>query len=297
MRYYLENEFLQAEFESMGAELKSLKAKGDGREYMWSADPAYWAKTAPVLFPFIGKTVNMEYQYDGKTWPEDKHGFGQRVAYDVVEQSEKQIRFRITDSEETYAKYPFHFIFDIEYVLEGESLTENWYVTNTGENTMYFSVGGHAAFKCPLTGDGVRIGQQVKLIGAEHKNIIFSLRINELGLITDELLTLDIKDGLIPIEEHTFDHDALVFDGEGVTAIGLCDENGSEYVRVECGAPVWGVWSMPDNGASYVCLEPWYGLCDYEGFEGDISERPYTNVAEPGETWKGGNTIKVGGAL
>ena len=86
---------------------------------------------------------------------------------------------------------------------------------------------------------------------------------------------------------------AMVFDGEGVTAVGLCDETGKEYIRVECTAPVWGVWSMPDNGASYVCLEPWYGLCDYEGFEGDLGERPYTNVAEPGQTWKGGNVIRI----
>ena len=292
MRYFLENEFIKAEFESFGAELKSLKTKSDDQEYMWCADPAYWGKTAPFLFPFIGKTVNMEYRYEGKIWQAEKHGFGQRVAYEVVEQSETRIVFRTKDSEVTYENYPFHFVLDIEYVLDGESVIENWYVTNTGDNTMYFSIGGHAAFACPLNGQG-RTGQKVKLIGAEHKNIIFSLRVNDLGLITDELLTLDIKEGLITIDEHTFDQDALVFDGEGVTAVGLCDENGKEYIRVECTAPVWGVWSMPDNGASYVCLEPWYGLCDYEGFEGDLAERPYTNVAEPGQTWKGGNVIRI----
>ena len=292
MRYFLENELIQVEFESFGAEMKSLKKKADGQEYMWCADPAYWGKTAPVLFPFIGKTVNMEYRYDGKVWPAEKHGFGQRVAYEVAEQTDTRIVFRTQDTEDAYEKYPFHFCLDIEYVLMGESVLENWYVTNTGNNTMYFSIGGHAAFACPLNGRG-RIGQKVKLIGAEHKNIIFSLRINELGLITDELLTLDIKEGLITMDEHTFDKDALVFDGEGVTAVGLCDESGREYVRVECDAPVWGVWSMPDNEASYVCLEPWYGLCDYEGFEGDISERPYTNVVEPGQTWKGGQVIMV----
>ena len=318
MRYVLENEWIQAEFESVGAELKSLKRKADGQEYMWCADPAYWSKTSPFLFPFIGKTVNMEYSYNGKTWPAEKHGFGQKVAYDVAEQSDTRIVFRTKDTEGTYAKYPFHFSLDIEYVLDGESLIENWYVTNTGDNTMYFSIGGHAAFACPRNGHGCadgrkgqecdnqerdsqgggkRIGQQVKLHGAEHKNIIFSLRANTLGLITEELLTLDIKDGLIAIDAHTFDNDALIFDGEGVMAIGLCDENGKEYVRVECGAPVWGVWSMPDNGASYVCLEPWYGLCDYEGFEGELSERPYANAVEPGRTWKGGQVIKVGSAL
>ena len=292
MRYFLENEWIKAEIESFGAELKSLKTKEDDQEYMWCADPQYWGKTSPFLFPFIGKTVNMEYKYNRKTWPAEKHGFGQRVEYEVVEVSPHRILFRTKDTEETYAKYPFHFILDIEYILEEKSVVENWYVTNTGNNTMYFSIGAHGAFACPLNGSG-RTGQKIKLIGAEHKNLIFSLRASNQGLITDELLTLDMKDGLIAIDEHTFDQDALIFDNEGVTAVGLCDENGEEYIRVECDAPVWGVWSMPDNGASYVCLEPWYGLCDYEGFEGELSERPYTNVVEPGLTWMGGTVTSV----
>ncbi len=295
MRYTLENDFIKVELESFGAEIKSLVKKATGQEYMWCANPAYWGKTAPFLFPFIGKTVQEEYRYEGKVYPADKHGFGQRVPYEVVEQSAERIVFRTKDTEETYVKYPFHFVLDIEYVLGEDSVQENWYVKNTGDNTMYFSIGGHAAFACPLNGEG-RCGQKIKLFGVEHKTLIFSLRANEKGLITDNLLTLDLEEGsMITIDEHTFEADALIFDGEGVTAVGLCDETGKEYVRVECDAPVWGVWSMPDNGASYVCLEPWYGICDYEGFEGELAERPYTNVANPGETWQGGNTIKLFG--
>ncbi len=292
MRIYLENGFVKVEIETFGAEIKSLVKKSTGQEYMWCANPAYWGKTAPFLFPFIGKLVEEKYTYEGKVYPAQKHGFGQRVAYEIVEQEADRIVLRTTDTKETYADYPFRFILDIEYILQEDAVRENWYVKNTGDNTLYFSVGGHAAFACPLNGEG-RTGQQIKLFGAEHKNVIFSLRINEKGLVTDELLMLDMEEGLVKIDEHTFDSDALVFDGEGVTAVGLCDEAGKEYVRVECDAPVWGVWSMPDNGASYVCLEPWYGICDYEGFEGELSERPYTNMTEPGETWKGGNTIKV----
>ena len=292
MRYILENESIKIEFDSYGAEIKSLVKKATGQEYMWGADPVYWGKTAPFLFPFIGKLVGEEYIYEGKVYPADKHGFGQRVDYEVVSQEADRIVFRTMDSPETFEKYPFRFVVDIEYVLGEDSVEETWYVKNTGEKPLYFSIGGHAAFACPLTGAG-RIGQKVKLYGAEHKTLIFSLRINEKGLITDELLTLDVEDGMITIDQHTFEADALVFDGEGVTAAGLCDENGREYVRVECDAPVWGIWSVPNNNANYVCLEPWYGICDYEGFEGEISERPYTNVVESGETWTGRNVIRV----
>ena len=54
MRYILENDTLRVEIESFGAEIKSVKRKADGREYMWCGDPKYWGRTSPVLFPFVG---------------------------------------------------------------------------------------------------------------------------------------------------------------------------------------------------------------------------------------------------
>ena len=38
-----------------GAELCSVYDKVRGREALWTADPKYWARHAPVLFPFVGK--------------------------------------------------------------------------------------------------------------------------------------------------------------------------------------------------------------------------------------------------
>ena len=293
MRVFLENETVKAELESFGAEIKSLVKKEENRELMWSADPAFWGKTAPFLFPFIGKLQDEQFVHEGVTYPADKHGFGQRVEYEVALQEEDRVVFRFTDTEETYAKYPFQFELDIEYVLLEDAVRENWYVKNTGDSDMYFSVGGHAAFACPKSGkEGLRNGQLVKLYGAEHKSMIFSLTLDNKGLVTDELRIIDLKDGCFTITKELFEKDALIFDGEGITAAALCDENGQEYVRVECNAPVWGIWSHPDEKAGYVCLEPWYGICDYDGYDGTLAERPYTQVVKSGETWEGFNTIR-----
>ena len=43
---------VSAKIVSKGAELKSLTV--GKRELMWSADPAFWGKTSPLLFPMIG---------------------------------------------------------------------------------------------------------------------------------------------------------------------------------------------------------------------------------------------------
>lgn len=107
MRVYLENETVKVEIETFGAEIKSLVKKATGQEYMWCANPAYWGKTAPFLFPFIGKLVEEKYTYEGKVYPAQKHGFGQRVGYEIVEQEADRIVLRTTDTKETYADYPF----------------------------------------------------------------------------------------------------------------------------------------------------------------------------------------------
>lgn len=49
--YELKGDKLKIQVESVGAELKSLVDLTNGQEYMWSADPEFWGRTSPVLFP------------------------------------------------------------------------------------------------------------------------------------------------------------------------------------------------------------------------------------------------------
>ena len=75
IRIRLENEMLEAQISLHGAELKSLKKKAKGTEYMWCADPAYWGRTSPVLFPFIGKVRDQKYRIGDTEYPMGQHGF------------------------------------------------------------------------------------------------------------------------------------------------------------------------------------------------------------------------------
>ena len=294
MRYIIENEEVLVELESFGAEIKSLVDKQTNQEYMWSGDPKYWGKTAPFLFPFIGKLKNEQFKYEGQAFTIDKHGFGQRMEYEVVEKTDTSILFQVFDTEETYLKYPFHFKLQIQYEIVNKSVKESWFVTNLGEREMFFSIGGHAAFACPLFGEGKRTGNFIKLHGITDQGELESLCIDENGLITENTVAVPLEYGNVRITEHLFDQDALVFAQKGIVAAGLCNEKGEEYIRVECNAPVWGIWTMPNQEASYVCLEPWYGICDEKTFDGEISERPFTNKLAPNSTWTGQNIIKFG---
>lgn len=57
--YQIANEELILEVTEQGAEMKSLKDRASGREYLWCGDAKYWKRTAPVLFPLV---VRIQFQ-------------------------------------------------------------------------------------------------------------------------------------------------------------------------------------------------------------------------------------------
>lgn len=73
--FQIENEEIILKIASLGAEMKSLVDKQTAQEYLWHGDPAYWGRTSPILFPFVGGCKNNEMSYDGQVYPVPKHGF------------------------------------------------------------------------------------------------------------------------------------------------------------------------------------------------------------------------------
>ena len=299
MKIQLENDTLKAEILSKGAELKSLVTKEDGQEYLWEADPAFWGKTSPILFPFIGKLEGAAYLYNDRRYEMEKHGFARDMDFSVKEQEKDRVVFFIKSTEETLRKYPFPFCLEVEYCLGENGIEENVKVYNVGTETMYYSLGGHPAFACPLVMASGRVGSRrdsfIRLYGVEdQKEVEASVISVPQGFITGETYRVALENNTFPVTEHTFDQDAVVLASQGVTAVGIVDKNGKEYVHVETDCPVWGIWSMPDQAASYICIEPWWGICDSEGYKGTVQERPYTNTLKPGETKEHKIRITVG---
>ena len=207
MKNTIENNFISAEFESFGAELKSLKSKKTDREYMWSADPKYWGKTAPVLFPVIGCVKEDKITVDGTDYPMSKHGFARDKEFELVEQSEISLRYRLSSDEETLKMYPYEFVFDIVYTVEANSLRVDYEVSNPSSKELIYSVGGHPAFNCQWQdGDGVA---DYYLEFPEEEN---SQKLQmDLPFFNGELH--DCLNGKkLQLTDNLFDDDALVFD-------------------------------------------------------------------------------------
>ncbi|MCM1134149.1 MAG: aldose 1-epimerase family protein [Clostridium sp.] len=286
--YTLKNEAVSIEINSKGAELKSLKKLAAGTEYLWKADPAFWGRSAPILFPFVGSVNNKEYRTGGKTYSMNQHGFARDMEFEVSSQKEDEIWFVLRDNEQTREKYPFEFALKLGYRLLASGVEVLWQVENPGKGELPFSIGAHPAFNCPIGDREEKSDCYLYFEGAES---IESTRIRD-GLVINEKGTYDLDEGYLAVTEHLFDCDTLLLENYQVKQVSLCGADKKPYVTVSMDAPVYGIWS-PRHEAPFICIEPWYGRCDREGFAGDLREREWGNIAAPGEAWKASYQITV----
>lgn len=289
--YELKNDIVSIQINLRGAELKSLKKLSTETEYLWKADPAFWGRTSPVLFPFVGLTNHKEFRTKGKTYSMTQHGFARDMEFELYSQAEDEIWFVLRSDEETYEKYPYEFILKLGYRLLHDGVEVCWRVENPGKEALPFSIGGHPAFNCPIK-EGAE--QTDYLIRFDTKEQIISTRINcKNGLATDEKDIYELKDGYLPITEHLFDRDALVIEHDQAKEVALCMPDGTPYLTVRMEVPLFGIWSPPGKNAPFICFEPWYGRCDHEGFDGELKDREWGNLVMPGEVWEASYRVNV----
>ena len=103
----LSNGTLNVTIAEHGAELRSVIK--NGIEYMWQADPKFWGKTSPVLFPLVGASPNGEYILNGKAYPMPQHGFAPDCEFDIVEEGSDDAVFSLKSNEDTLKIYPYNF--------------------------------------------------------------------------------------------------------------------------------------------------------------------------------------------
>ena len=288
--FMIENDALRVTAASHGAELVSIYDKEKAQEYLWNGDEKYWPRRAPVLFPFVGQVKNKQYTYNGKTYAMGQHGFARDMEFDCTRQEKDCLWFRLCSDESTLERYPFAFCLDIGYELRGRELKVLWKVTNPSDETMYFSIGAHPAFMCPLKDDEKQTDYFIDFHTQE--DISYNL-IKQDGLvgIYDERLALD--GGVCSIDAHMFDRDALIVENGQSHSVSLLDSSRLPYVTVDFDAPLFGIWSPTGKNAPFVCIEPWYGRCDAVDFEGSLKDRAYGQILEGKQVFSKDYVIRI----
>lgn len=283
MRYIIENEEICVEVESLGAELISMRDKRTGLDYMWCADPKYYKRTSPNLFPIVGSLRNKKYRYDGKEYELGQHGFVRDMEWKVEKSGENDLNCFVAATEETLNVYPFQFAIEISYVLSGRELGITWKIENRDAKKMYYSFGGHPCFTCPIHGEADKTGYGYDF----HKEgqLKFYRNDGETGLFLHEAHFMDLDNGRVTFTPDFFDTSTYILTDHETQEISLFDAQGNIYLTVRFDAPMVGLWSMEGKNAPYAAIEPWYGRCDDIDFEGSIEERAGEMSLEAGESF------------
>src|SRR5690625_900942 len=89
----IENEWLNVEISSDGAEVRKVNHKKNNLDYMWSGDSMYWGRVSPVLFPIVGRLKEDQYELNGKKYEMSQHGFLRDVEFEVDIQTARNVTF------------------------------------------------------------------------------------------------------------------------------------------------------------------------------------------------------------
>lgn len=275
---WLKGERLFAAVNPFGAELTHL-CDGDGRELMTDADPAFWPRYAPLLFPAIGKTAEGVIRVGGVAYPMPKHGFARDMAFALVDQGKAHATFALCDDEETWPAYPFAFRLEVTYRIDGATLRIEARVHNPADAPLFAQFGFHPAFAWPLPYGLPRADHRIVFDRDEPERL---RAITPGGLIAAETRPSPLDGRTLPLADALFADDALVWDPVASDAVTYGAEAGPKLHIAFPDTPRLGVWTMP--GAAFVCVEPWHGLADPEGFAGEYRDKPGVFAVAPGET-------------
>lgn len=287
----LQNDQLSILVSEKGAELQSIKG-ADGKEYLWQADPKYWPRHSPILFPIVCSVNNETYRVDGHEYHLPRHGFARDAEFKLITQNERKATFALESSEDTKKVYPYDFTLSISYVLDGNRIGVIWHVHNTDTREIHFQIGGHPAFNIPNMKDGESQHGRIRLDNQEPMDALHSYGDGSHAM--DEVPFIEAEDGIMEFSDNTWRNDSIKIHKCQLHRAELLNKAGKPEVTVEFRTPVVAFWSPYDKQAPFVCIEPWYGIGDPRDFNGEFKEKPLMNHLQPGASFMGKYDIIIG---
>jgi galactose mutarotase-like enzyme len=251
MLYEIKNEHLTVKIKSFGAELSSVKDYQD-TEYIWQGDKKYWGRQAPLLFPVIGRLPGETTYFDSVSYNIPLHGFIRDYEFNPVVITEESITFECNSNHEMLERFPFEFEFSTTYTLIEKSLIQTFSVKNCSDKKMYFALGGHTGFNCPMV-DGERFEDYtIEFIKCDR------LRESQIDKIEKGRIS---KAESFNLDYHTFSDGVLTFENTETKGLKLINRNTGRGIRIDYEEfDFLGIWTRETINSPFICIEPWIGM-------------------------------------
>lgn len=256
MFYELSDGTLSALVSSKGGELVSLR--DGGTEYLWQADPLYWPKHAPQLFPFLGRLAGDSYYMDGKKRLMSAHGFLRRQEMRALSRSKSGLLLEAKDTAETRGQYDRRWRILLLYRLDRGAVHIRFRVVNRDSRAMYFGYGGHPGFNVPLSPGLSFEDYRLSFPFPAHP---VRIGLTPAGFLNGPDLPFPLAEGRFLFLRHgLFDRDAVIFRNIP-RAVTLMSERDPRRVTLRFpDMPYLALWHTPRTASPFLCIEPWTSL-------------------------------------
>ncbi len=260
-----------AKIAQLGAELVYL---GNGKQnVLWAKETAHWNRISPILFPFVGRLKDDTYRYKGKEFLMKQHGFARNKYFQLVKQTDDAIELRLQNSNETKAIFPFEFDFIVKYsITESNVIRTQFIISNSGNDVLYFSVGGHPAFRL----DAALESYSLRF----HESGLHEHSVLQDGNFTGDKISYDLSVPL-KLEKSLFIVDAVVFKKAEFNKVTMM-KNSIPFLEMKGNWSSFGIWTKPN--APFLCIEPWWGYADDSSSDKELTRKPGMSILQPGQS-------------
>lgn len=282
----LENDFLIIETSKSGAELTRIFSKAQNKEILWNGDSKYWGRHSPILFPIVGRLKDNETIIDNKVYNMTQHGFARDMNFNLVDTADNSISYKLTSNEDTKKYYPYSFELIITYKLINNNVNIYWEVKNTDSKDIYFSIGAHPAFN-------IQSNVEDYYLKFNSRNNIENISLK--GPFNDKYTKVDTLDRL-DLSNDVFKNDAIIY--TNIDEISLKSKKEDYFINVSFkDFPLVGIWSPyykdTNTIAPFICIEPWYGLCDNINSDKIFKNKAFINKLKSQDTFNASYSISI----
>lgn len=270
----LENENIRLVVDRQAAEMHELHYKPSGKQWIWTADPAFWPQRNPILFPIVGSTFDKKIRLEDRVTEMGNHGFARHALFELLHQDDHSITLALRSNPDTMRVYPFEFELKVVYHLHDEHLAIEYHIENQSNQPMPFSFGLHPAFL--TTHNGVDGPLRIHFPCVESS-------------LPASIVDADAPKDILLTDAFFETTPTLILEGIASPSVSLIDRQ--DVMEVSTTGYRWlAFWKKPK--AKFICIEPWHGHDDFEEVACAFKDREGTLILAPHHSYTTVVTLK-----